>query len=193
MSSIETQTRVPSREAAAPRPAWQILLIRPETMTLLLLILAIFVGSQLSEFFLDINYILRSFTLSAEFSIVALVLTMLIIAGEIDLSPAANMALSACLFAYAQQAGIPIPIAIAIGLVAGLIMGLFNALMIIGLKLPSIIVTIGTIAAIIAIFSFFRNRESIPQPLAVTVPTLAATASLLKMSSRLRSLSLNAW
>ena len=63
------------------------------------------VASQLSEFFLDINYILRSFTLSAEFAIVALVLTMVIISGEIDLSPAANMALSACLFAWAQQAG----------------------------------------------------------------------------------------
>ena len=33
------------------------------------------------------------------FAIVALVLTMIIIAGEIDLSPASNMALSACIFA----------------------------------------------------------------------------------------------
>ena len=84
---------IPSREAAAARPIWKSLLIRPETMTLLLLILGIFLGSQLSEFFLDINYILKSFTLSAEFAIVALVLTMVIIAGEIDLSPASNMAL----------------------------------------------------------------------------------------------------
>ena len=39
---------IPSREAAAPRPAWQTILIRPEMMTLLLLIIGIFVGSQLS-------------------------------------------------------------------------------------------------------------------------------------------------
>ena len=58
-------------------------------MTLLLLVLAVIVASQLSPYFLDISYILRSFTLSAEFAIVALVLTMVIIAGEIDLSPAA--------------------------------------------------------------------------------------------------------
>ena len=143
MSNLETIT--PSRETAPARPTWQILLIRPEMMTFLLLIMGIIVGSQLSPFFLDINYILKSFTLYAEFAIVALVLTMVIIAGEIDLSPAANMALSACLFAYAQQAGLPMPIAIVIGLVAGLIMGLFNALMIIGVQLPSIIVTIGTL------------------------------------------------
>jgi rhamnose transport system permease protein len=133
------------QDAAAPRPRWQVLLIRPETMTFVLLVIAVFVASLLSPFFLDINYILRSFTLSAEFAIVALVLTMVIIAGEIDLSPAANMALSACLFAYAQQAGIPMPIAIAIGLAAGVLMGAINALMVIALQLPSIIVTIGTL------------------------------------------------
>ncbi len=82
-------------------------------MTFLLLVVGIFAGSQLSPFFLDINYILRSFTLSFELAIVALVLTMVIIAGEIDLSPAANMALSACVFAWAQASGIPMPLAIA--------------------------------------------------------------------------------
>ena len=155
---------IPSREAAAARPIWKSLLIRPETMTLLLLILGIFLGSQLSEFFLDINYILKSFTLSAEFAIVALVLTMVIIAGEIDLSPASNMALSACLFAYAQQAGVPMPVAIAIGLAAGLIMGLFNALLIIGLQLPSIIVTIGTLTLYRGLAQIIAGDRSIRVP-----------------------------
>lgn len=154
----------PSRDAAAPRPAWQSLLIRPEAMTLALLILAIFLGSQLSEFFLDINYILKSFTLYSEFAIVALVLTMVIIAGEIDLSPASNMALSACLFAYAQQAGMPMPIAIVIGLAAGLIMGLFNALMIIGMQLPSIIVTIGTLTLYRGLAQIIAGDKSIRVP-----------------------------
>ena len=160
MSNINLATR----EAAARRPAWQVLLIRPETMTLLLLAAGIFAGSQLSQFFLDINYILKSFTLYAEFAIVALTLTMLIIAGEIDLSPASNMALSACLFAFAQQVGIPMPIAIAIGLVSGLIMGLFNAFMIIGLKLPSIIVTIGTLTFYRGLAQIIAGDKSIRVP-----------------------------
>jgi rhamnose transport system permease protein len=134
--------------AAAPapsRPAWQVALIRPEVMTLVLLVLSIIAASQISEFFLDINYILDSFTLYAEIALVALILTMLIIAGEIDLSGAANMALSASLFAWAQAAGVPMPLAIAIGLLAGLAMGALNAFMVIALQLPSIIVTIGTL------------------------------------------------
>lgn len=133
------------QDAAAARPRWQVLLIRPETMTFVLLVIAVFAASLLSPFFLDITYVLRSFTLSAELAIVALVLTMVIIAGEIDLSGAANMALSACLFAFAQEAGVPLPLAVAIGLAAGLAMGALNAVMVILFQLPSIIVTIGTL------------------------------------------------
>jgi rhamnose transport system permease protein len=142
----------------------QNLLRRPETMTFLLLVLAIIIGSQISDFFLDINYILKSFTLYAEFAIVALVLTMVIIAGEIDLSPASNMALSACLFAYAQQAGLPLPLAVVLALAAGLALGLFNALMVIRLQIPSIIVTIGTLTLYRGLAQIIAGDKSIRVP-----------------------------
>jgi rhamnose transport system permease protein len=164
MSMIGAHAPRSPREAAMPRPTWQIILIRPESMTFVLLIVGIIVGSQLSQYFLDINYILKSFTLSAEFAIVALVLTMVIIAGEIDLSPAANMALSACLFAYAQEAGIPMPIAIVIGITSGMVMGALNGLMVIGLKLPSIIVTIGTLTLYRGLAQVIAGDKSIRVP-----------------------------
>jgi rhamnose transport system permease protein len=164
MSTAETSTTPPVQDAAPPRPRWQTLIIRPETMTLILLVLGIFAGSQLSPFFLDINYILRSFTLYSELAIVALVLTMIIIAGEIDLSPAANMALSACLFAWAQASGVPMPLAIAIGLAAGLAMGLLNAWMVIRLQLPSIIVTIGSLTLYRGLAQVLAGDKSIRVP-----------------------------
>lgn len=164
MSTVETRVPVSARDAAPPRPLWQVIFVRPESMTLALLILAILIGSQLSEFFLDINYILRSFTLYAEISIVALVLTMIIIAGEIDLSAASNMALSACLFAYAQQAGIPVPGAVVIAIAAGLVMGLFNGVMVIALQLPSIIVTIGTLIFYRGLAQVIAGDKSIRVP-----------------------------
>ncbi|MBN9315219.1 MAG: ABC transporter permease [Devosia sp.] len=164
MSASDLQSAPSAQEAAPPRPAWQVLLIRPETMTLALLVLAVFAGAWLSPFFLDISYILRSFTLYAEFAIVALVLTMVIIAGEIDLSPAANMALSACVFAWLQQAGLPVPAAVAVGLAAGLAMGAFNGLMVIGLQLPSIIVTIGTLTLYRGLAQIIAGDKSIRVP-----------------------------
>jgi rhamnose transport system permease protein len=155
---------VTALDAATPRPRWQVILIRPETMTLILLVLAFVVSSLLSPYFLDINYILQSFTLTAEFSIVALVMTMIIIAGEIDLSPAANMALSACLFAWTFQATGSMPLALVVGIGAGVLMGVFNGLLVIGLQLPSIIVTIGTLTLYRGIAQIIAGDESIRLP-----------------------------
>jgi rhamnose transport system permease protein len=143
-----------TRKLAPARPTWHVVLVRPETMTFFLLIFGLVGASYLSPFFLDMNYILRSFTLTAEMSIVALVLTMVVISGEIDLSPAANMALSACIFAWVQDAGVPMPLSVIVGLLAGLAMGALNAFMSIRMHLPSIIVTIGTLI-------FFRGLAQV--------------------------------
>jgi rhamnose transport system permease protein len=161
MSKSEPRSMI---DGVQQKSALQNLLRRPETMTFLLLVVAIIIASQISDFFLDINYILKSFTLYAEFAIVALVLTMVIIAGEIDLSPASNMALSACLFAYAQQAGLPLPLAVVLALGAGLALGLFNAVMVIRLQIPSIIVTIGTLTLYRGLAQIIAGDKSIRVP-----------------------------
>ncbi len=91
---------------------------------------------------------------------------MVIISGEIDLSPAANMALSACLFAYAQQAG-HARCRIAIvdrPWLPGLAMGALNGLMVIGLQLPSIIVTIGTLTLYRGLAQVIAGDKSIRVP-----------------------------
>jgi len=164
MSDQTASPRVSALDAAAARPRWQVVLVRPETMTFVLLVLAVIVSSLLSPYFLDINYILASFTLYAEFSIVALVLTIVIISGEIDLSPASNMALSACLFAWTYRAGLPMPLAICVGLGAGVLMGAINGVLVIGLQLPSIIVTIGTLTLYRGLAQIIAGDQSIRLP-----------------------------
>lgn len=144
--------------------SWVSSLNRPESMTFALLILALIGGSLLSEFFLDVNYILRSFTLTAELSIAALVLTMVIISGEIDLSAAANIALSACIFAYVQASGLPMIVAILAGLFAGFLMGSLNAILVIKYQLPSIIVTIGTLIFYRGLAQVIAGDKSIRVP-----------------------------
>ena len=144
--------------------SYNIIFNRPETMTFVLLLIALIGASLLSEFFLDINYILRSFTLTAELSIAALVLTMVIISGEIDLSAAANIALSACVFAYVQASGVPIVGAIFAGLLAGFIMGALNAILVIIYQLPSIIVTIGTLIFYRGLAQVIAGDKSIRVP-----------------------------
>ena len=76
-------------------------------------------ASGLSPYFANIAFILDSSTYYIEFCLVALVLTLVIIAGEIDLSIASTMALSARIFAVAVQAGVSIPVAMAASLGSG--------------------------------------------------------------------------
>lgn len=144
-----------------PAPGLASRLIRPEAVTLLLLIVAAVVSSQLSPFFADIVFILESATFYIEFGIVALVLTLLIVAGEIDLSVASMMALSGCLFALAYQAGLPMPVCMAIGLAAGAAQGAFNGMLVTMLKLPSIIATIGTLTLYRGIAQILVGDKSI--------------------------------
>lgn len=139
------QPALSSHEAAAARPLWQVVLIRPEVMTLVLLFVAFGVATRLSPFFADTTFILESATFYVEYALIALVLTLIIISGEIDLSPAAMMAFSACVFAALFKAGVPIGVAMAASVVTGALMGAFNGMLVLWFQLPSIIVTIGTL------------------------------------------------
>ncbi|WDR06702.1 ABC transporter permease [Devosia rhodophyticola] len=143
--TMQTETAKPTRDSADARPMWQVVLVRPEVMTFALLVGAFIIASNLSPFFSDAQFILESSTYYVEYSIIALVLTLVIISGEIDLSPAAMMALSACVFAALYQAGLPIGLAMIASLATGVLMGLFNGILVVVFKLPSIIVTIGTL------------------------------------------------
>ncbi len=115
---------------------WEYLLI----VTLLLVIL---INVQLSEHFLEINNLVNVFHLSIEKVIVVLPMTFLIINGEIDLSVASIMGLSACLFAglYSEQGASPF-VAIGAALAVGALCGLFNGFWISWGGLPSLVVTL---------------------------------------------------
>lgn len=121
------------------------LLRRPDAASFGLLLVALAAGAALSPHFLDAGFILQSATLYAEVGLLALALTLVMVAGEIDLSVASMTALSACAFGLAVEAGAPLGLAVAAGLGAGAAMGLFNALLVVGLGLPSLITTIGTL------------------------------------------------
>jgi len=89
--------------------------------------------------------------LSVEIGLLALAMTPIIITGGIDLSVGAMMGLSAVVLGGLwRDAGVPLPVAIGITLMIGLLGGALNAAMITRLKAPPLIVTLGT-------FSLFRG------------------------------------
>jgi rhamnose transport system permease protein len=84
---------------------------------------------------------------SVELGLLAVALTPVIVAGGIDLSVGSMMGLAAVTFGAASQAWrLPLPLAIGCAILVGCAGGALNALLIARLKLPALIVTLGTLS-----------------------------------------------
>jgi ribose transport system permease protein len=84
---------------------------------------------------------------TAVIDIMALGMTLVIITGGIDLSVGSTLALSGLFGTMAIKAGMPIPLAICIGIATGALCGLLNGVLITRLRINPFIVTLGTLEA----------------------------------------------
>ena len=117
-----------------------------EGFLLLSLLVIIGVNASLSPEFLTLGNQINLFQLSIEKIIVALVMTFIIINGEIDLSVGSMMGLSACAFGWmVKEQGVAAPAAIAISLGIGVLGGALNGWFITRVGLPSLVVTLATL------------------------------------------------
>lgn len=82
----------------------------------------------------------------SEKCLIALAMALLVVAGEIDLSIAATMALCSLAMGLAMQAGAGLPLMVGAALLTGLLCGALNGWLVTRWKLPSIVVTIGTLS-----------------------------------------------
>ncbi len=114
---------------------------------LLLVAVAIFIANSLASPYFLTPWSLSDATFNfTEKALIALAMALLIIAGEIDLSVAAIIALASTAMGFALQLGVGTPGLVAIGIGVGLACGAFNGFLVTGLGLPSIVVTIGTMS-----------------------------------------------
>ncbi len=139
------------------------LLLRWESVLVLLLAAVIVVNSLISPYFLDV-YNLSDATMNfSEQAIVALPMTLLILVGEIDLSVAAIIAVVSLAIGLCSQHGMePFGLA-AVGLAVGAVCGAFNGVLVAGLRLPSIVVTIGTMSLFRGIAQVVLGDKAITQ------------------------------
>ncbi|WP_081698495.1 ABC transporter permease [Limimaricola cinnabarinus] len=80
---------------------------------------------------------------TAMIAVIAVAMTFVISAGELDLSVGSTAALSALVAALVMQAGFGMVAGVAAALGAGLLVGLVNGLFVTGLAIPSFLVTLG--------------------------------------------------
>ena len=117
-----------------------------ETLLFVVAVAIFIVNSFASPYFLD-PWNLSDATFNfTEKAMIAFAMAMLIVAGEIDLSVAAVIALASTAMGLAMEAGVGVPGLVLVGLITGLACGAVNGVLVAGMGLPSIVVTIGTMS-----------------------------------------------
>ena len=126
------------------RPRWD------ATVALLLALLLIYGFTAQPAFgdALNISFLLGNTTVIA---MVALPMTLLVVAGEVDLSVGSMAGLSGAVLGAMWNDGYAIQLIIPICLLVGLAGGLLNGWLVTRLGLPSLAVTIGTLALFVGI------------------------------------------
>jgi rhamnose transport system permease protein len=117
-----------------------------ELVLLAVLIALMLAMAQLSPFFLTLGNLLDTSRYFVEIGLIALGMTLIIITAGIDLSVGASLALVSVAVGFSFAAGLPLPLALVLGLLTGLGAGLFNGLFITRLELHPLVVTLGTFA-----------------------------------------------
>jgi rhamnose transport system permease protein len=123
---------------------------RWEWMLVALILLDVFVNTRLSPFFLDARNLSRTSSDFMEIGLMMLPMVFIIVTGNIDLSVASNMGMSASFMGLLHNLGVNIWVAALAGLLLGTLGGFLNGYLVARVKLPALVVTLGT-------YAFFRG------------------------------------
>jgi rhamnose transport system permease protein len=128
------------------RSSWIGRLARWEALLLVVLLIVILAGSLATPFLLTGGNFANLSVALIEVSIMAIPMALIVIAGEIDLSVESMVGLSSSVLGFLWAAGVPLPIGIVAVLAMGAAGGLVNGLLVTRAGLPSLVVTLGTLA-----------------------------------------------
>ena len=119
---------------------------RWEVFLLVVLIATFAMGSQVSRYFLTSSNVSIALASVAPLAIMALPMTLVIITGEIDISVASMIGLCSATIAVCLEQGLPVELAMLTGIVVGGLAGAVNGAFVVYGGLPSLVVTIATLA-----------------------------------------------
>jgi rhamnose transport system permease protein len=136
-------------------------LARWEVFLLLVLVGTFICGAQTSRYFLTSSNISIALAGVTPAAIVALPMTLIIVTGEIDISVGSIIGLCAASMAVCLEHGLPVELAMVLGILIGTLAGLINGLIVVYGELPSLVVTIGTLALYRGIAQIILNERGV--------------------------------
>jgi ribose transport system permease protein len=115
----------------------------------------------MSDAFLTVPNLLNVLRQTALLFLIASGLTLVVLAGGLDLSIGANVGLSACLVATAVQSTDSVAVGIAVGCLSGTAVGVVNGAIVAGLKLKPIIATYGVMWIVNGVTYWYMQGQTI--------------------------------
>ncbi|HET6507968.1 MAG TPA: ABC transporter permease [Baekduia sp.] len=147
-TQVTSNQQIPTAPSSSgPRRSalWRRLANR-EMALLLACVVELIVLGQMSPYFLTVSNLFDASRYFAESGLIALGMSLVIMTGGIDLSVGSVLALVSVVIGFSFKAGVPLELAIALGLLTGLVCGFFNGVFIARLGLLPLTVTLGTLA-----------------------------------------------
>lgn len=127
----------------------------------LLLVVEIALIGLFNPGYLNLAGLLYAAQAFVEPGIVALGKTLVVIAGMIDISVGSLLGLVVVSVGFSSAAGLPLPLAMLLGVLVGVAGGTLNGIMITFFRLNSLVVTLGTLALFRGIALAISNAEAV--------------------------------
>jgi ribose/xylose/arabinose/galactoside ABC-type transport system permease subunit len=158
------------------------LMTRPEVSAFSMLLLMTVIFSFMSDRFLTLNNFMIVLQPMPEIALLAIGVTVLMIAGEFDLSIGSVFAMSPIVMVMLLDIGVPVGFAIAVALFAAFLVGLFNAGITLKIGIPSFIATLGALFMVRSLAIVISGGFPPPFPRDLDTSWLVGRIDLLRAS-----------
>ncbi|MFD3482923.1 ABC transporter permease [Streptomyces sp. NPDC058665] len=148
-------------EATRTAPASLSRYLRWDTAVGILLIAVFLAGTGTTDGFANTDNLSAALGDISEVALIALPMTLLVVAGQVDLSVASMLGLSSALAGSLWQAGFTFELIVPLCLLAGAVGGLLNGWLVTRVGLPSLAVTIGTLTLYRGLASVILGDEAV--------------------------------
>jgi len=137
-------------EAHPPEPGLvRLMIAQPEFAPLVLLVVMLVVFTSINPAFLSITNIGNALTFTVELGLIALAMTLLMTAGEFDLSVGSLFGFSPVVMWALFNAGLlSLPVAFIVALLIALLIGFVSGMFVTRLGIPSFLVTLGMLLVV---------------------------------------------
>lgn len=158
----------PSAELTGPKSALRrvraLLQGFPEIRPIIVLVVFVMVVAAFYPRFLSVASIANITQQASFFGIIALGMVFMLALGEIDLSVAGNYAFTAVVAALLASGGLNVWIAAAIAVAVGAALGAVNAMISNVLRVPIIVISLGTLTAYRGLALIFADGSTVSMP-----------------------------